>query len=127
MSFYEFLFWGMFGMSVEVCFTALRKRNFNLIGHTSIWMFPVYAIGLTYGFDFIELCIPQQEIRYFSYPFWIWFVEILFGGLAHKAGIKPWDYTYLPEKLHWKGLISFVHFPFWIGFGVLVEMMRSSI
>jgi len=117
----------MFGMFIEICFTALGKRSFNLIGHTSVWMFPVYALGLTYGFDFIEFCIPHQGSRYLSYPFWIWFVEILFGGLVSRVGIKAWDYTYLPESLHWRGLISFAHFPAWVLFGVLVEIMRANV
>tara|TARA_Y100000593_G_C4316312_1_gene341031 strand:+ start:1280 stop:1663 length:384 start_codon:yes stop_codon:yes gene_type:complete len=123
----EFLFWGMFGMTVEVCFTALRKRKLNLIGHTSIWMFPIYALGLTYGFEFIHYCVPDDIPRYLSYPFWIWGVEILFGGLGIKLGIRAWDYHYLPDSLHWRGLISFIHYPLWVGFGILVEMIKLSI
>ena len=56
------LFWGFFGLVAEIFFTALvnliSKKDFNLTGHTSLWMFPIYALGLTYGFDFV-----QQHIR----------------------------------------------------------------
>ena len=54
----RFLFWGMFGLSVEICFTAIfslfTKKKINLIGHTSLWMFPIYSLGLTFGFDLIK-------------------------------------------------------------------------
>ena len=94
------------------------------MGHTSLWMLPIYSIGLTHGFDFIKLLIPYDIIRWISYPFWIWTVEIIFGSILLRLGLKAWDYKYLPDKLHWKGLISFAHFPIWIFFGVLVELLK---
>jgi len=121
------LFWGMFGLTVELLFTAclglITKKNYNLMGHTSIWMFPIYSLGLTYGFDFIKQIIPLDFLRYFSYPFWIWVVEILIGYPASKLGVRIWDYRYLSDNKHFKGIISYVHFPVWILFGVLVELV----
>ena len=125
------IFWGMFGLTVEVFFTGLigliTKKNYNLMGHTSIWMFPIYAFGLTYGFDFIKQIIPYDFIRYFSYPFWIWGVEIMIGYPAIKLGIRIWDYRYLSDNKHWRGIISYVHFPVWILFGILVELVGQLI
>ena len=121
------LFWGMFGLCCEIMFTAMvnlfSKKRYNLIGHTSIWMFPIYGIGLTYGFSLIQYIISNDFIRYLSYPLWIWLVEILIGYPASKAGVRIWDYRYLSDDKHWKGIISFVHFPFWIFFGFLVEFV----
>jgi len=123
----ELLFWGMFGLTVELLFTAvlklIKKKNYNLMGHASIWMFPVYSIGLTYGFDFIHQIIPYDYLRYFSYPFWIWGVELLIGYPTSKLGIRIWDYRYLSKRQHWQGIISYVHFPVWILFGILVELV----
>ena len=125
------LFWGMFGLTVEVLFTALigliTKKNYNLMGHTSIWMLPIYALGLTYGFDLIKHIIPYDFIRYFSYPIWIWGVEIIIGYPAIKLGIRIWDYRYLSNNKHWRGIISYVHFPVWILFGILVELVGHFI
>ena len=125
------IFWGMFGLTLEVLFTALRefitKKNYNLMGHTSIWMFPIYAFGLTYGFVFIKEIIPYDIIRYCSYPFWIWGVEIIIGYPATKLGIRIWDYRYLSDNKHWRGIISYVHFPVWILFGILVELVGQLI
>ena len=121
----------MFGLTIEVLFTALvgliTKKNYNLMGHTSIWMFPIYAFGLSYGFDLIKQTIPHDFLRYFLYPFWIWGVEILIGYPTSKLGIRIWDYRYLPDKIHWRGIISFVHFPVWILFGILVELVGQLI
>ena len=121
----------MFGLTVELFFTALvaliKKKNINLIGHTSIWMFPIYSFGLTYGFDFVKEIIALDYLRYLSYPFWIWGIELLIGYPISKFGIRIWDYRYLPDNKHWKGIISFVHFPVWILFGILVELVSNFI
>ena len=124
----ELVFWGTFCMMTEISFTALRKliqkRNLNLMGHTSLWMFPIYAVGLTYGFDLVMHLIDNTTARYMSYPLWIWLVEICVGVPAFWCGIKIWDYTYLPKWLHWRGIISFAHYPLWMGFGILVEAIK---
>ena len=122
------VFWGVFGLFVELCFTAIRdlirERQINLMGHTSLWMFPVYAFGLSYGFDFIIYLVESDFLRYFSYPFWIWLVELAIGIPALYFRIRIWDYNYLPKWLHWRGIISFAHYPLWMGFGVMVEMIK---
>ncbi len=124
----EILFWGVFGLFVELCFTAVRdliqKEKIALIGHTSLWMFPIYGFGLTYGFDFVIALIETDFLRYLTYPLWIWAVEIAVGLPALYWGVRLWDYHYLPPKLHWKGVISFFHYPLWAGFGILVELIK---
>ena len=125
----QLIFWGVVGLIIEIFFTALvgffSKKDLNLIGHTSLWMFPIYSVGLTYGFDFVQQIISNDILRYLSYPFWIWLVEILVGYPASKIGIKIWDYSYLSSEKHWKGIISYIHFPVWILFGILVEFVDS--
>jgi len=29
------------------------------MGQTSLWMFPIYAFGLSYGFNLVETLIPE--------------------------------------------------------------------
>ena len=128
----DFFFLGMFGVMMELLFVAFRdllrdKNSLCLRGDISIWMFLVYAIGLTYGFDLIKYLIPQDTIRYLSYPFWIWLVEIVVAYPLSKINVRLWNYNYLPDKLHWKGFISFVHYPVWVLFGFLVELVKMSI
>ena len=125
---HELIFWGVFGLFVELCFTAVRdlvmEKKINLMGHTSLWMFPVYAIGLSYGFDLVMYLIPNDTVRYLTYPLWIWAVELLVGIPTVKRGIRIWDYNYLPSFLHWRGIISFAHYPLWVCFGILVEVIK---
>jgi len=125
----ELLFWGMFGICSEVAFTAIfdliTKKKITLMGHTSLWMFPIYAFGLSYGFDLAESLIQNNIVRYLSYPIWIWIVEILVGYPLLKFEIRLWDYSYLSNRKHWKGIISFVHFPVWIFLGIIVEYIKE--
>ena len=125
---YELVFWGVFGLMVELCFTALlelvRNKQLSLIGHTSIWMFPIYAFGLSYGFDFIMYIIPDTTIRYLTYPLWVCAVELAVGIPTANRGVRLWDYRYLSNWLHWRGIISFAHYPLWIGLGALVELIK---
>ena len=124
---HHLLFWGMFGLCSEIIFTALANlfsnKAYNLMGRTSVWMFPIYSIGLTYGFSLVQNIISNDFIRYLSYPLWIWLIEILVGFPTSKFGIRIWDYRYLPDNRHWKGIISFIHFPIWVFFGFLVELV----
>ena len=119
----------MFGFSIEITFTAIfdliTKKELNLIGHTSLWMFPIFAFGLSYGFDLVERIIQNDLIRYLSYPIWVWKVAILVGYPFLKLGIQIWDYSYLSKGKHWKGIISFVHFPVWIILGIAVEYLKQ--
>ena len=119
----------MFGLCCEIIFTAIvnlfSKKSYNLVGYTSLWMFPIYSIGLTYGFSLVQCIIPNDFIRYPSYPLWIWLIEILVGYPASKVGIRIWDYRYLSGNKHWRGIISFVHFPVWIFLGFFVELINK--
>ena len=107
----------MFGVMMELTFVAFRdllrdKNSICLRGDISIWMFWVYAIGLTYGFDLIEYLIPLEII--IAYP-------------LSRFNIRLWDYNYLPDICHWKGVISFAHYPVWVLFGFMVELIKLSI
>jgi hypothetical protein len=93
--------------------------------HTSFWMFPIYTFGLSYGFDLEESIITHDIVRYLAYPIWVWLIEILIGYPLFKFGILLWDYSYLSKGKHWKGIISFVHFPVWILLGILVRYIKQ--
>jgi len=123
------LFLGMVGMLTEVTYTSVvkarRDKDYSMIGHVSLWMFPIYAFGLTYGFDFIHSIIEHNLLRWLSYPLWIWAVELLVGVPTKMMGLRIWSYDYLPDRYHWRGIISFVHAPLWIGFGIFIEIIKG--
>ena len=122
---------GMVGMMVEVVFTSVVKawdeKDYSMVGHVSLWMFPIYAFGLTYGFDFIHFLIEHDIIRWLSYPLWIWAVEVVVGVPAKKIGLEIWSYDYLPDQYHWRGIVSYVHAPLWMGFGIFIELVKSCL
>ena len=128
---HELIFWGSFGLLTEVFFTAIKnaivEKKANLMGHTSLWMLPIYAYGLSYGLDFVKYYLPNDAVRYFTYPLWIWGVEMAVGLPATKLGVRIWDYGYLPDKWHWNRIISFAHFPLWILFGILAETVHTYV
>ena len=125
----EMIFLASSAIVVELCVNAVRTKltgertGWDLKGSVSIWMFPIYMIGLTYGFDAIYLVMKHiseyDAIRWISYPFWIWLVEYVIGTLTKN---KLWDYSPLPYNI--KGSVSLLHYPAWIIFGVMFEQLR---
>ena len=114
------------GASIELAFNAIRKSvsrssiDLSLKGSVSIWMLPIYGIGLTYGFDFIKYTVPSPDfIRWATYPLWIWAVEIAIGIPTKN---KLWDYSDI--KYNWRGVISLLHYPAWVIFGITIEHLR---
>jgi hypothetical protein len=87
-------------------------------------MFPIYSLGLSYGFDFVMYLVEDDMTRYLTYPLWIWATELLVGIPTSNRGVKIWDYSYLPKWLHWRGIVSFIHYPLWVGLGIMVEMIK---
>ncbi len=126
-------FWGCFGLVTELVFTALRKlvaksafsqKEWALVGHTSLWMFPIYALGLSYGFDFLVWLISNDLVRWSVYPLCIWAVELGVSRVTDRWKIKLWSYEYLPDWAHYRGIISYVHYPLWAIFGIIVETIK---
>ena len=72
-----------------------------------------------------ENLIQNNIVRDLSYPIWVWMIEILLGYPLLKLGIRIWDYSYLSNRKHWKGIISFVHFPICILLGILLEYIKQ--
>ena len=121
----------LFGIACEIFFTSLynffKHKDKNLMGEVSLWMFPIYGLGLSYGFDFVSLCIDNVWIRLITYPFWIWVVELLYGSFLLYYNVRPWNYCYLNKGLHYKGIISYVHFPAWLLLGGVTELYKNYI
>jgi uncharacterized membrane protein len=99
------------------------------MGHTSLWMFPTYAIGFTF------LNIFNDVKSYYKKPMWI---QTLLGGIAitvielisgiiliHWLGIQAWDYS--SEFLNLYGVIclkSYVLFTLSVPLGIwLVDIV----
>ena len=75
--------------------------------------------GMSIGDSLLDYFSEEDIIRWLSYPFWIWAVEIAVG-LPTKR--RLWNYSDI--KYNWKGVISIKHFPAWVAFGILIEKLR---
>ena len=121
----------LFGITCEIFFTSLFNffvnKDKNLLGEVSLWMFPIYGLGLSYGFDFASFLIDNTWLRIIAYPFWIWSVELLYGSILLHYNIRPWDYCYLNKSLHYRGIISYAHFPAWLLLGGVTELYKNYI
>lgn len=112
---------------MEILFTALgslQKREFRLVGQTSLWMFPIYgsACLLTPLFSFLKR-FPVL-VRGTIYAVCIFLGEFLSGNFLMGKKICPWNY----ERSRWniKKVVRLDYFFNWLFAGLLFEKLLSS-
>ena len=113
---------GLTGWCMEIIFTAFdsfRHRQFKLMGHTSIWMFPIYSLAaLIYPvYKFIKW-LPTF-VRGMIYSAGFFFFEFLSGTFLKKHDICPWDYSSVKSNI--KGVIRLDFAPVWMVAGLIFE------
>lgn len=129
----RFVIYGLLGWCVEVVWTAVserlrgQQRDWRLLGHTSLWMFPLYGLLAPLyepAHDFLQ---PWHWfMRGVVYALGIWAVEYASGWLLRRlTGKCPWDYSYLRGHLH--GLIAWEFGPVWFAFGLALEPVHDSL
>lgn len=122
----NFLKCGLAGWCMEILFTALgslQKREFRLVGQTSLWMFPIYgsACLLTPLFSFLKR-FPVL-VRGTIYAVCIFFGEFLFGNFLMGKKVCPWNY----ERSRWniKKVVRLDYFFNWLLAGLLFEKLLA--
>ena len=84
----KFIICGTLGWCMEIIFTALhsfKKREFTLIGRTSIWMFPIYGAACLLTPVCRLLKGKNPLLRGGVYTCCIFFGEFLSGSFPEKA------------------------------------------
>lgn len=119
---HNFLLCGIIGWCTEIVFTALqslRRRDFRLLGITSLWMFPIYGLGslLLLPYKLIKNC--SLFIRGTVYTLCIFLGEFFSGQLLSKIHACPWNYE--KSRLNVKKVIRLDYAPLWFLFGLLLE------
>lgn len=118
----DFLLCGLTGWCMEIVFTALdsyRKRELQLMGKTSLWMFPIYGMAsFLKPFCRIFKNFPTA-IRAFLYSILIFIGEYVSGSILKKYKICPWDYSKAPTNI--RGIVRLDFAPFWMVAGLLFE------
>lgn len=122
---WRFLIYGLVGWVLEIIWTGLHsflKKDFSLISHTSLWMFPIYGLAV-----FLEpICSAMAGfplvIRGGVYMCCIFLAEYITGwGLQKTVGVCPWDYS--DSRFQVNGLIRLDYAPAWFVVGLLFEKL----
>ena len=123
----NFLKCGLTGWCLEIIFTALhslQKRDLKLMGHTSLWMFPIYGSAC--------LLMPVLQLlrnipvilRGSIYALCIFAGEYLTGQFLGKRKLCPWNYE--RSRWHIKKVVRLDYFPNWFLAGLLFERLLSE-
>ena len=120
------------GLLIEVFFTSmgglLGKANFNLRGHSSLWMLPVYGllgVLIVPVSEPLKICRIPLVVRAVIYMLLIFLVEYLFGVVFRWMGLRIWDYSNQPLNLH--GHITLTYAPFWFWLGLWLEYLHKKL
>lgn len=130
-----FLLFGMLGVTVEVCYTAIvdlidmwgtDTMDLSLKGVSYIWMLPIYGLAsilFPIGFGLVKAW--PRLLRYFIYAVAILIVEFITGFILEKTtGRCPWEYQ---TGWHVAGYIRLDYMPLWMLFGATLEEFHKLI
>lgn len=126
-SFANFLRCGLCGWCMEILFTAyanLKRRDLKAIGHTSLWMFPIYGLACFIAPLSKRIRKLHWCIRGSIYTFLIFCVEFFSGRFLTKYHLCPWNYQ--TSKYHIHGVIRLDFIPVWFATGLFFEQWLTS-
>ena len=88
------LVYGILGCFLELAWTGVaasfRYADPSLKGRVSLWMFPIYGLGLGPGFDIVAGTTLAWPVRGVLYALGVWGVELLVGLPTRN---RLWDYA----------------------------------
>lgn len=123
----NFIICGVLGWCMEIIFTSahcLIDKDHKLMGHTSLWMFPIYGLAA---------CIYPLNRLLRHFPVWlrgaiysggILSVEYISGTLLNRFSCCPWNYEH--AKYNINGVIRLDYAPFWAIAGLIFEKVLLS-
>lgn len=120
--FHNFLRCGLTGWCMEIIFTSLnslRRRDFQLKGNTSIWMFPIYGSAALFAPISRLLRRKPFWVRGFTYMSLIFSGEYISGRLLSRHNMCPWDYS--RSRWNIRKIVRLDYAPVWFSVGLLFE------
>lgn len=129
----RFCIYGLLGWCWEIVWTAVtekawgRQRDWRLVGHTYLWMFPIYGLLAPVG-EPIHNALRSHfwVLRGLVYLIGIWMVEYFAGWTLRKlTGKCPWDYSNFPGSI--QGIITLEYAPVWFIFGLGFERVHDTL
>lgn len=120
----HYLIYGLTGLIMEVFWTglgSLLQSNYALTGHTYLWMFFIYGLGVFFEPIHDKIRTYHLVLRGLLWTVLIFLIEFLSGLLLQWIiGYCPWDYR-KATKLTLYGYIRLDYFPVWFIVGLLFE------
>lgn len=117
-----FLHCGIAGWCIEILFTAfhmLQRRDFQLKGTTSLWMFPIYGCAAFLRPLYRITHKMWLPLRGSLYALLIFLGEFTSGALLAKKSFEPWDYSRHRFRIGHHIRLDF--FPNWFFAGLFYE------
>lgn len=117
-----FLHCGIAGWCMEILFTAcksLQRHDFQLMGTTSVWMFPIYGCAAFLRPLFRGTHKLRLPLRGCLYALLIFLGEFTSGKLLAGKELEPWDYS--RHRLRVGPHIRLDFFPNWFLAGLFYE------
>lgn len=118
----NFLICGFTGWCLEILYTSLWSginHDGRLIGHTSIWMFPIYGTAALIVPVYHKIKRWPAIFRGGVYSLGILSGEFLSGSLLKKFHVCPWDYS--DARYNIGGVIRLDYMPLWMIAGLIFE------
>lgn len=125
----DFIKCGITGWCIEVLFTSaccLKKKDYKLIGQTSIWMFPIYGMAAVIKPLSCKLKEHNKKTleRGLIYTAGIYVTEFMTGTMLKKKNRCPWDYS--KAKYNVNGVIRWDYAPLWFIMGLAYEKILDK-
>ncbi|MGD0694726.1 MAG: putative ABC transporter permease [Terriglobia bacterium] len=129
----RFVIYGLLGWCFEIVWSAVterawgKQRDWRLMGHSYLWMFPIYGLLSPLGEPIHNLLRPHfWLLRGAAYLMCIWAVEYITGWLIKRiTGKCPWDYSNFPGNF--QGIITLEYAPVWFLFGLAFESVHDAL
>lgn len=125
----NFIKCGITGWCMELLFTSaccIKKKDYKLIGQTSIWMFPIYGMAAVIKPVSSKLKKYNRKTieRGLIYTAGIYVAEFTTGTILKKKDSCSWDYS--KSKYNIKGVIRWDYAPLWFAVGLIYEKMLTK-
>ncbi|MEA4826883.1 putative ABC transporter permease [Clostridium sp. JNZ J1-5] len=125
----RFIIYGLTGLCMEVfwvAFWSLVRGDISMVGHTSIWMFPIYGLAVFLEYIHNEIRHLPTILRGGVYTLLIFSIEFISGWIFRNLlGVSPWDYSGTPFSVY--GLIRLDYAPAWFVAGILFEKLHDRL
>lgn len=118
----NFIMCGLTGMCIEVVFTSVcsfKRKDKMLIGHSSVWMLPIYGLASIIGDIYPKIAKFPKLLRAFLYGLCFLIVEFMSGKVLTRLGVCPWCYDGCRYSVD--GVIRLDFLPLWMVVGMLYE------